>query len=116
MEDRRPNAPETGGLTGIGVILARLMWALFGPFLLVLFAWRIVTLGSGWLTAWDAAFGLIVVLMIAGRWVEQRSGSATTITGEPATVEQCRRYDRILLGVAGSLWVVANVVGNHVMR
>jgi len=82
----------------------------------VLSAWRIVTTGSGWLTSWDVAFCVVVALMMAGRWVELRSGTATTITGEPATAAQCKRYDWVLLTVAGGLWIAANVVGNHVIN
>jgi|GEM_PF-7108197 len=53
--------------------------------------------------------------MILGRWVEFRSGTATTATGEPATVEHARRYTRVVVPTAACVWIAANVLGNHVL-
>jgi hypothetical protein len=76
----------------------------------------IIQRGNGWLTGLDGLFGLVVGLMVVGRWVEQRSGAATTLTGKPATLHQCKRYTAVLLGVAATSWIVANVIGNHLLR
>ena len=97
------------GSSGV-VLLGRLMWFLLGPMLSLYILYAIVT-GEGWFTTWDAAFGVVVALMVGGRWVEQRSGSATTVTGEPATVEHFKRYVRVLLPLAAGAWVAANVLG-----
>ncbi len=102
--------------TGTGnVVLGRLMWMLFGPMLLCLITYGIVTSGSGWLTTRDAAFGVVIALMAGGRWWEHRSGAAMTATGEPATEEHLTRYVQILLPLAAGVWVLANVLGNHVL-
>lgn len=90
---------HTGEVTSAVVLLSRMMWMMLGPMLLFLTTYAIVTSGS-WFTAWDAAFCGVVALMIAGRWVEQQSGSAMTATGEPATVRHFRRYVRVLLPLA----------------
>ncbi len=95
--------------------LSRLMWMLFGPLLLCLITYGIVTSGSGWLTTRDAAFVVVVALMVGGRRREHRSGAALTATGEPATEKHLTRYVRILLPLAACVWVVANVLGNHVL-
>ena len=92
------------GSSGV-VLLGRLMWFLLGPLLLLFILYAIVTV-EGWFTTWDAAFGVVVALMVGGRWVEQRSGSATT-----ATVEHFKRYVRVLLPLAAGAWVAANVLG-----
>jgi hypothetical protein len=71
---------------------------------------------GGWLTRLDAAFGVVVGLMLLGRWVEHLSGSATTLTGEPATLEQLERYATLQPPLAARVWIVANVVGNYILR
>ncbi len=97
------------------VLLGRLMWMFFGPMLLCLTTYGIVTSGSGWVTTRDAAYVIVLALMVSGRWWEHRSGSAMTATGEPATEQHLTGYVRILLPSAVGVWVAANVVGNHVL-
>ncbi len=102
--------------TGSGsAALSRLMWMLFGPMLLCVITYGIVTSGSGWLTTRDVAYVVVVALMVGGRRWEHRSGAALTATGEPATKEHLTRYVRILLPLAAGIWVLANVLGNHVL-
>ena len=108
------NAERVGQINSVTVLLGRLMWILLGPPLLSFTTYAIVAHG-GWFTTRDAAYGAVVVLMIGGRWVEQRSGAATTATGEPATIEDFKRYVRILLPVAAAIWGAANVLGNHIL-
>jgi hypothetical protein len=102
------------GIASVSVILARVMWTLLGPALAGLAALAIAMRGTGWLTPMDAFYGIVIALMISGRWVEQRSGSATTVTGSPATIHHFHRYVIILLLVSAVVWVVANVIGNHI--
>jgi hypothetical protein len=83
---------------------------------LVLTTMSIVNSGSGWFTKLDALFACLVVLTVASRWVEQRSGSATTAKGEPATMQDFRRYVRSVLLIATLVWVAANLLGNHVLH
>jgi len=71
---------------------------------------------AGWLPLWDLLFLLIIPGLIVSRWVEQRSGAATTITGEPATPAHLRRYTRVVVPVALAAWLAANIVGNHLLR
>lgn len=89
-------------------------WVTVGPVAVILLFVLIIANGSGWFTFLDASFGIVVGLMLLGRWIEQRSGAATTPTGEPATHEQFLRYMKGLPLVAAGLWVVANLLGNHV--
>lgn len=118
MSGRR-NAHEgntDGAISNLGVLFARFFGFLLGPMFLVLTTMSIVNSGSGWLTRLDAIFAGLVALMFLCRWVEQRSGSATTSKGEPATSADFRRYIRVLLFAASLVWVVANVLGNHVLH
>jgi hypothetical protein len=117
----KPNAESVeakekpGEIRSLSVLGARVTWFFLGPAALMLILVGIVSRGDGWLTALDAAFGVVVGLMILGRWVEQRSGAAMTVTGQPATVAQYRRYITRLPPAAVAVWVVANVLGNHIL-
>jgi hypothetical protein len=86
---------------------------LYGPFILFLILISIVRLGTGWLTALDAAYFVVVAAMILCRWFDQRSGQASTTTGAPATWADFRRYALLLPPLAIGAWVLANVLGNH---
>jgi divalent metal cation (Fe/Co/Zn/Cd) transporter len=103
-------------ISSLGVLGARLTWVLLGPLALVGMTWGVVSQGTVWFTVFDAAFGAVVGLMLLGRWVEHRSGSATTLTGEPDTPEQFKRYMTLLPPLAASVWIVANVVGRYVLK
>ena len=105
---------KPGEINSFSVLGARLTWVLVGPLALVAITIGIVRTGSGWLTGLDLAFAVAIALMLVGRWFEQRSGSATTLTGEPATYEQCKHYMVALIPAAAAIWIIANVVGNHV--
>jgi ABC-type polysaccharide/polyol phosphate export permease len=103
-------------ITSLAVLGARLTWILLGPLVLLGITWGIVSQGTGWFTGLDAAFAVVVGLMVLGRWVEARSGTATTLTGEPASGAYFKRYVTILLPLAVVVWVAANVLGNHILK
>ena len=103
-----------GGSSGI-VILSRIMWMIFGPILSIGIIYAIVTNANGWFTIWDAAFAVVIGLMLGSRSIEQQSGTAMTATGEPATTEHFERYVKTLLPVAAVVWVATNVLGNHIL-
>ena len=118
MSDRR-NSREVNGdraISSLGVLFARFFGSLLGPMFLALTAMGIVNSGSGWFTKLDALFGCLLVLTVVCRWVEQRSGSATTGKGEPATMQDFWRYLRSVLLIAALIWVAANLLGNHVLH
>ncbi|MFH1109754.1 MAG: hypothetical protein V1790_11240 [Planctomycetota bacterium] len=118
MSDRR-NSREVNGdgaISSLGVLFARVFGHLLGPMFLVLTTMCIVNSGSGWFTKLDGIFAGLAAVMIGSRWVEQRSGSATTAKGEPATMQDFRRYVRSVLLIATLAWVAANLLGNHVLH
>jgi hypothetical protein len=116
MKTPEPTPPKPGEISSLVVLGARLTWIAVGPLALAGITYGIVSTGTGWLTGLDAAFGVVVVLMLVGRWVEQRSGTATTLTGEPATGQWFRRYALLLPALAVATWIVANAVGLYVLR
>jgi hypothetical protein len=103
-------------IASISVLGARATWVLAGPLALAGITYGIVSRGTGWLTGLDAAFGAVVVLMLLARRVEFRSGSATSLTGEPATPAAYRCYMTLLPVLAAAVWIVANVLGNHILK
>lgn len=114
-ESESPDGKKPGEITSLRVLGARLTWLAFGPLALLATIWGIAARGRHWLTGLDAFFAVMVGLMILARWVEQRSGNATTLTGEPATLRQCKRYTVILPIVAALAWVAAKLLGNLVL-
>ena len=117
MDTNNPDSTpaKPGEISSFWVLGARLTWIFVGPVALLGITYGIVSGGTGWLTGFDLAFVVVAGLMLLGRWTEQRSGSAMTVTGEPTTPEQLKRYVTILIPVVAAVWIIANVVGNHVL-
>ncbi len=101
---------------GAGTLLCRLVWMFAGPLSLGIIVYQTVSQSDGWLVFRDGVFAVALALMIGARWLEVRSGTAETATGEPATMEHFKRYVMILLPLAAALWIAAKVVGTHVLR
>jgi len=101
-------------ITSGWIVLMRAVWMFLGPMALLLICLWIAHSSTGWLTALDAAYFAIIALMIGCRWAEQKSGKATTATGEPATWSNFNRYVVALVPLAVVAWIVLNVIGNHI--
>jgi len=99
-------APE---ITSISIFLARLCWVIFGPMTLLLVIVGLVSSKEAGLTGLDALYGIVVLLMLAGRWLEQRSAAPKTASGEPATPESFRMYVYILIAVSICAWLGAKL-------
>lgn len=108
------NAPRTDSML---VLFGRLFWMLFGPAALLVSAALILTTPrAGWRTGADIVFWIALAGMIVGRYVEHRGGNPRTSTGEPATIGDLQRY-AIVTAIVGSLiWVIANIVSNHILE
>jgi hypothetical protein len=102
--------------TPLGVVFGRLFWMMVGPLALVLTIYFIVTSGTGWTTTADLLFFIILGGMILGKWLEFRGGSPETSTGERATAADLRRYILMVVTAGPAVWVVANILGNYVLR
>jgi len=112
-DKRDPN--ESGSVTSITVLGTHLFWFAIGPLIMLFILWEISTVGSGWTTVLDAVFFSVVVLMVCCRWLDQRSGQGTTGAGERSTWRDFRRYALTLPMLAVPAWIVANLVGNHIL-
>ena len=97
-------------------VFGRLFWMMVGPMALVMTTYFIVTSGTGWTTTADFLFFIILGGMILGKWLEFRGGSPETSTGEPATAADLRRYILMVVIAGPAVWIVANILGNYVLR
>lgn len=97
-------------------IFGRLFWMIVGPLALVLTIFFIATSSTGWTTTADFLYFVILGGMILGKWLEFRGGSPETSTGEPATAADLRRYILIVLIAGPVVWVIANILGNYILR
>lgn len=92
---------ETSGL----MLLGRLIWALFGPVILVSL-WIPMAGQPIWLGTWEMAYFLNTALMVWGRYVEQKSGQGTTVHNEPSTWEHYRAYVGKLVLLTIGAWLI----------
>lgn len=109
MSDKSPP------VTTLSTLFAHFVWFFAGPAALLFTLFKIVNAGTGWVTALDAVFFAIVGFIVLCRWYDQRSGQGTTIYGEPSNWSDFRRYAVVMPTVAFLAWVVANVMGNHLL-
>ena len=97
-------------------VFGRLFWMMVGPMALVMTTYFIVTSGTGWTTPADLIYFIILGGMILGKWLEFRGGSPETQTGERATAADLRRYILMVVIAGPAVWIVANILGNYVLR
>ena len=106
-------APQSS-TTGAQAI-ARVFWMMLGPLLLLVLGFSIANRGGGWLTGMDLAFFAALALMGLARVVEFRGPNPQTATGDPATPADLQRFLTMIALLGLGAWVVANLVGNHVV-
>jgi len=100
----------------LAVVFARVFWALLGPALLAVCGAVILSSpGTGWRTAADFAYLVILGGMVLGRWIEHRGGRPRNAMGEPSTAGELRRYVVVTLIAGVVLWVAANLISNYVL-
>jgi hypothetical protein len=107
--------PVAGPITSLSVLLARVFWMMMGPMLMLILLYAIVTGGGGWITRWDIVYLIVIPLLVLCRWIDVRSGAASDSNGAVAGPEQLHRYARFVVPLGATLWVLANVFGNHIL-
>lgn len=107
--------PTPTPTTPLAAVLGRLFWMMLGPLTLGVAVYYILTSASGWRTVADIFFFAILGGMILGRWLEFRGGNPQTSTGEPASPAHLRRYVLFLVIGGPIVWLLANVIGNHLL-
>jgi hypothetical protein len=111
MPDRegrfRMAAPQKNA---VRAVLGRLTWLFFGPILLAFVTVVIATRHEGGFSFSDLVFFLVLGAVLAGRWLEFRSGDPRTATGEPATLQHLHRYTVALTGIGLVVWGAATLL------
>lgn len=113
--DSETSKEQYGQITSASVLGARLTWSFIGPAALLLITVAIVSRGEGWFTALDCWFTAVVVWMLVGRWFDHRRTSAAPAVDDPPASKPFNRYAAMLLSIAAVAWLVANVLGNHLL-
>ena len=97
-------------------VLGRAFWIMFGPLLLTASGLMIVLhTGSGWRTGADITFLVTLVLMVLARWAEFSGGEPLKSTGEPATLQDFRRFTAAVLIGGCAFYLLANLLSNYVL-
>lgn len=101
--------------TATGVLL-RVFWRVVGN-LVVYVAWVTIVLTTAPLPSiLDAVVWLTVLLMLIARRVDIVRYSGRTMDGEPATLEDWRRYVAVLVGATVVGEVIAHQLGGSLLR
>lgn len=101
--------------SSMSLLVARTWWIMFGPLFLFVFLVSIIAKGGGWTTPADLAYGIGLVGMILARWYEFSKGDPRSSTGEPSTRSELYRYSVIVLATGTAVWMLANLIGNHLI-
>ena len=112
-DEHHENTGDQEAVTSLGVVAAHLLWVFVGPFALAALLLGIVRSNAGWWNGLDLAVLVVVAVMIFARWIDQRSGKAMSVQGEPSTWEDFNRYVLGLPVVAAVAWLAANLIGKH---
>lgn len=95
--------------SGIGC-LTRLAWMGGGPIALAYLTVFIAQRDDWSPSVLDAAFLIVVALMVALRWFDIHSLRGQTVEGTPATARDWKHYCLGLIAIALALWILAKVV------
>lgn len=109
-EDGATNRAQSGEPRPASGCYVRLGWLAGGNILLTALAISIARAERWTLTAVDAAFLAVLALVVAARYVDWKSFSATTADGEPATLRDVRRYAAVLVGTWSAIWGLAQTL------
>jgi len=80
---------------------------------LLILAIAIAEKRQGWLGAASLLFLIMLVVTLLARWIDFRSGHATTADGQPATAADLRRFTITTALVGMGVWLVCNWIGQR---
>ena len=107
---------EPEPITSVRVLLARVVWFIAGPALLLILAFRIGFTRDGWFATTDLLFPLVLVAIVGARWYCFSANDRTDTQGKVVTAEALHRYTRAVVTCGILLWVGANAAGNSSAR
>lgn len=114
-QSKSPHTPqsatnETHGAAPQGCLggIVRMFWMLFGNGALALLSFKIAQ--SGRVSPLDAVFWVLVVAMVALRYIDITRLAGQTTNCERATLRDWRRYLVTLVGIAAAVWALAHTL------
>lgn len=92
-------------VTRFSVLATHVGWFLAGPIGMILALWGLLHSEHTGIGRLDLLFVSLAAMTLSCRWLEQRSGQATTSEGRPATEDDFRSYARVFPIVAAAAWL-----------
>jgi hypothetical protein len=106
----------TSSPTKMRYLFTMSVWVFIGPLGMLVTLMKIVERGTGWTTGQDGLFFAFLAAALVARWVDYANGDPVAGGRHGAKPGAAMRYT-VLVGSLGALaWVVANVIGNHLLR
>lgn len=102
--EERTTTSERPVMTSFAALGAHLFWIFIGPAVMALLLISIVLRRTVDVSTVDIAYVLVASAVLACRWIDQRTGQATTGTGERSTWTDFRRYAIRLPPTAIGIW------------
>ncbi len=90
----------------------RVFWMIIGNAILLACAYGILQHRSSLLSISDAFYWAIVGSLLAARYVDIRYLYGLTSDGDPATMDDWRRYVRVLGVISTVLWLVVHAIAH----
>lgn len=100
--------PKSEELSSVGGMLTRIYWMLLGHPVVVAAAYYIASGKTAILT--NTIFFLLVVSIIAARYIDIKFYRGQTAEGEPATMKHWKKFTFIVLGYSTALWILVYFV------
>src|SRR5687768_6843773 len=117
MKTSRPtNGHGVSQPTKMRFLFTLVIWLFIGPVGMLLTLMSIVQRGTGWTTGHDALFFAFLASSIGARWIDYVNGDPVTSGGEGGSPGAARRYTIWVVSLGVVSWIVANLIGNHVLR
>ncbi|HNR35059.1 MAG TPA: hypothetical protein PKO36_07750 [Candidatus Hydrogenedentes bacterium] len=98
---------DKGANAGLAALVLRIFWMFLGNTALGVCLLMIVQQGSAFTYA-DPIYGIVLLLLVAARYVDIVRYNGVTAYGDPATPAHWRRYTIALLLLAGGGWLAAH--------
>jgi len=109
MDEQKATAGRTV-VTSFVAVGAHLFWIFADPMVLGLLLISIALRRTADFSMADAAYFLVAAAVLACRWIDQRTGQATTGTGELATWAHFRQYAIRFPPLALGIWIVVKLM------
>ncbi|HEY0982864.1 MULTISPECIES: hypothetical protein [unclassified Schlesneria] len=100
-------------ITSLWVLTGRVAWLFAGPVVLGFLVMSMLQRRDGWIAGTDLAFLIILAVTVGARWLTYNAGDTSNSNGEPTTEAQLRTYSFSFLTGGVVVWILANIVGNH---